>query len=115
MAVREELAALMRDATKNRSQRRIARDADVSQTTIGNMLLGRVPGQDICRRVAAAAGIDEETMLRAAGHLEPADPVDRVKLCLRAPRMLPETERQLRQVIEQIEAERAKNRDNESQ
>ena len=41
---------------------------------------------------------------------QPADPVDRVKIALRASRLLPETEARLRDVIDQIETEREKER-----
>lgn len=46
---------------------------------------------------------------------ESADPVERVKLSLRATRLLPETEARLREVIDQIEAERGNQNGGNSQ
>jgi uncharacterized membrane protein YebE (DUF533 family) len=68
MAYKEELAELMRQATKTKSQRAIAKDANVSQGTIGNMVMGKVSSREICMRVATAANISISKMLVAAGY-----------------------------------------------
>ncbi len=71
----EKLATIMREATKNRSQRSVAKEAGVSQATIGNMVLGLIVSRDICSRVAAAIDIPEDELLVAAGHWQEPDEV----------------------------------------
>ena len=81
----EELAQLMIEATKKKSQRLIAKEAQVSQTTIGNMVMGRIPSRDICTRVAPASDIDIHTMMIACGYEQklPIDPVERMQVFLK--------------------------------
>lgn len=57
--------------------------ADVSQATIGNMLMGRVPSKSIAEKVARAAGIDVQTMLVACGYEQSVDTVERLEVMLR--------------------------------
>ena len=80
---REDLSAIMRKATEKKSQRQIAKDAEVSQTTIGNMVLGMVPSRSICTKVAKAIGVTEYDMLIACGYEQPTDPVDRLEVQLK--------------------------------
>lgn len=70
MAFSEEWAAAVRSAIGSRSQRQIAARTGVSQTYIGNMLLGQVPSRDVAIRFAEATGAEPNALLRAAG-LEP--------------------------------------------
>lgn len=64
----EELAQLMRELTQKKSYRQIARDAETSPSTIGNMVLGRIPSEDVCIRVAKAADTEPDTLLLACGY-----------------------------------------------
>ncbi len=74
----ERLAELMLKATEGRSYRKIARDAGISPSTIGNMVLGRVPSADICTAVANALGIPPSAVLEASGHPVP-EPDDLIR------------------------------------
>jgi transcriptional regulator with XRE-family HTH domain len=98
----EALAQLMREATTSRSQRQLARGAGVSQGTIGNMVLGRVPSRDVCLRVAQAAGIPATRLLQAAGYDTDADPVAAVEWGLRCTNIPDEGKEQIKRFVEKI-------------
>lgn len=88
------LADLMLNATQKKSQRQIARDAEVSQGTVGNMVLGRVPSREVCLAVAEASGIDPIVMLSAAGYEVDQDPLQTIRLALRGTRALSNASKQ---------------------
>lgn len=79
---REELADLMLKITAGKSYRQIARDAKISPSTIGNMVIGRVPSSAVCIAVANAVGIEPGILLSSAG-LPAPDAVEAVNLALR--------------------------------
>lgn len=95
----EQLAQVMRELTSKKSYRQIAKDAEISPSTIGNMVLGRIPSEEICIKVANAANSDPDILLLACGY-EPQpppaeraaealsqidDPIQAVTLALRSP------------------------------
>jgi transcriptional regulator with XRE-family HTH domain len=100
----EELAEIMRQATASRSQRQVAKEAQVSQGTIGNMLMGMVPSRDVITRVAQAIGVPVTSMLKAAGY-EIVDTPTAVELALRATEDIPEQGK--RQVLDFVECVKA--------
>lgn len=68
MAVSREWADAFRQALGSRSQRKVAAEAEISQTYVGNCLLGTVPSEQIVVRLARVLGVNEEEFLIAAGH-----------------------------------------------
>lgn len=51
-------------AIGSKSQRKLAQEMGVSQTTVGNMLMGRIPSEEIIRKFAKAIGEDPEVWLQ---------------------------------------------------
>ncbi len=112
----EELASLMREAIKNKSQRQIAKEAGVSQTTIGNMVLGMIPSEDICSQVAPAIDKDENEVLAICGYLSALKPIDQIRYLLKKnwPYLEQEDKELIESVIEKREVgERMKRKDKE--
>jgi transcriptional regulator with XRE-family HTH domain len=108
IAYREELAELMREITATRSYRQLAKDAELSPSTIGNMVLGRVPSREVCLKVAHAANIPSSKMLEAAGYDMP-DALEAVTLALRDAKNMSESSKDevLRIVREYVERDAA--------
>ncbi|MEN6370381.1 MAG: helix-turn-helix transcriptional regulator [Armatimonadota bacterium] len=106
MSYSEALASLMREVTTKKSQRQLAKESDVSQGTIGNMVMGRIPSRDVALRVAKAADIDEIAMLLACNYDEPDNPVDAIESVIIKYRLTgklsPEKQEKLMQCIREI-------------
>jgi transcriptional regulator with XRE-family HTH domain len=74
----QSFADYIRKKMGSRSQRQIAFKVGVSQTTIGNYLLGRRPDVSIAPRLAEALGVPENELMVAAGYIKPpANPAER--------------------------------------
>ena len=55
---------------KNWSQNELARKAGVTSGVISLVMTGTRPGIKVCKAIANAFGVSEETVLKLAGHLE---------------------------------------------
>lgn len=54
------------------SSSELARRADISQSSVSNVLTGKqIPGLEFCKGVAKALGVRPEELLQRAGHLPP--------------------------------------------
>jgi transcriptional regulator with XRE-family HTH domain len=68
VAYSKELEDMMARGLATKSQRQVAREAQVSQGTIGNMTMGRVPSREVVAAVAPAIDVSIPAMLEACGY-----------------------------------------------